>query len=244
MSADLQGRYARQMALPGFGEQAQRRLEESAVLVVGAGGLGAPVLTYLAGAGVGRIGIADGDRVSAGNLNRQFLFEERDIGHSKALCAARRLRRLNSSIRITPHPEALTAETAADTLSGYRLALLCLDSIAARKLVNRAAVALGIPCVEGAVAGRQGSMFCYLPGQTACYECLARHVQGGAQQVPVLGAMAGVVGSHMALAAIDILLQGAQAPALGRLVTFNGATHESASLPVERDSCCPVCGAV
>jgi len=134
-------RYERQLILPEIGQQGQAKLESASILVVGAGGLGAPVLQYLAAAGVGHIGIIDGDVVSESNLNRQILYGGQDIGKQKATQAAKRLQYLNDNIKVTPMPIMLTDENSVEIISDYDLLVLCLDSLKSRKIANRGCVA-------------------------------------------------------------------------------------------------------
>jgi molybdopterin/thiamine biosynthesis adenylyltransferase/rhodanese-related sulfurtransferase len=155
---DEQIRYSRHFVLPGFGEHGQRQLKKAGVLVVGAGGLGAPVLYYLAAAGVGRIGIADPDNVSLSNLQRQILFTTNDIGKNKALTAAERLADLNPHITIEPIPESVTVLNAIAIISRYDIVVDATDNFPARYLLNDACVLAGKPLVYGSVFRFEGQV--------------------------------------------------------------------------------------
>ena len=144
-------RYARQIALPEIGPEGQAKLRQSRALVVGAGGLGSPALLYLAAAGVGVLGVADSDTASASNLNRQILYSENDLGTAKTDAALDRLRRLNSDLTIVTHPVRLTTANAAAIIAEYDVIVDCVDSLAARSLINHAALAAGRDVVEAGI---------------------------------------------------------------------------------------------
>ncbi len=159
-------RYQRQLIIPELGEEGQLRLKRAAVIVIGAGGLGSPLLLYLAGAGVGRIGIVDHDEVSISNLQRQILYTTDDITRAKATVAAERLSRLNPSIEVAAMPVRLIEENAASLLTGYDIAVDCTDNFHTRYIISDATLRAGIPMVYGAVTGFMGqvSVFNYRGG--------------------------------------------------------------------------------
>ena len=174
MNLDQQRRYARQIMLPELGEAGQQRLREARVLVVGAGGLGASVLTYLAAAGVGTLGIIDPDRVELSNLARQIIHETGDIGRLKVESASDRIAELNPDVRVIPYPFALTAENARAVMGEYHLIVDGCDNFATRLAVNAACVALGIPLVSAAIAGWEGQLASFAPHrapEAGCYQC-------------------------------------------------------------------------
>ena len=186
------------MLLPELGEAGQEKLAASSVLVCGCGGLGSPALLYLAAMGIGRLGLLDGDVVSYSNLNRQVLYGRSDVGRRKAETAAERIRFLNPDIKLDVHAEYLTGDNALSLLSGYDLALDCLDNFPARFILNDACIALGIPFIHGGVNRLQGQTMTVIPGQTTCLRCL---FPGGAEDAPdtndkaIIGATAGVIAS-------------------------------------------------
>ncbi len=197
-------RYIRQTMLPEIGESGQRKLQNAKVLVVGAGGLGSPAILYLAAAGVGTIGIADGDTVSITNLNRQILYTEKDLETSKAECAAEKLRHINSEITVIVHNEFVTEQNARQIISPYDVVLDACDNAATRYLISDITAALGKPYVYGAISGFEGqvSVFNVSPHT---YRSLWPDEQAMLQIEPnkgVLGVTAGVVGTLQASEAI------------------------------------------
>lgn len=151
-------RYDRQTMLPEIGEAGQKLLKEAKVLIVGVGGLGSPIALYLAGAGVGCIGLVDDDVVSISNLQRQVLYSEKELGKPKAMCAAERLAALNSEITVRPYPTRLTKENANDIISEYDMVVDGCDNFATRYLINDCCVRLGIPYIYGAICGFEGQV--------------------------------------------------------------------------------------
>jgi adenylyltransferase/sulfurtransferase len=203
--------YSRQIALRDVGEAGQAKLQAARVLVIGAGGLGVPVLNYLAGAGVGTIGIAEGDSVDASNLHRQPLYSLSDVGKPKADLAAQRLRALNPAIEIRTH-ERIVAANAAQLLSGYDLVVECSDNFATKFLVNDAAVQAGKPAIFASIYQYEGQLQVYRPDiDSACMRCLWPEATrdglvGNCAEAGVLGPVPGVLGSLQALEALKLLL--------------------------------------
>ena len=190
--------------LPEWSEAAQRALGDASVLVVGAGALGSPVATYLAGAGVGRLGIVDDGDVELSNLHRQHLHFTPDLGVAKAHSAAAKLGFLNPEIVVEPYQAAFNAAM----VEGQDLVVDCTDSFEARYAVNAACCAAGVPLVEGGVVGLSGLVMAIRPGETACYRCAFPHAPEGAAscaEAGVLGPAAGVIGSLQALEALKLL---------------------------------------
>jgi molybdopterin/thiamine biosynthesis adenylyltransferase len=203
-------RYSRQLVLPQWSEAAQLALRDASVLVIGAGALGSPVALYLAGAGTGRLGIADSDAVELSNLHRQLLHFSPDVGAPKAHSAAAKLRFLNPEIEVVPYEVRFEAANAAGLLHGHDLVVDCSDSFATRYAVNAACCEAGIPLVEGGVVGAAGLVMSIRPGETACYRCaFPEPPPAGSEptcaQAGVLGPAAGVIGSLQALEALKLL---------------------------------------
>ena len=197
-------RYSRQLVLPEWSEAAQRALGDASVLVVGAGALGSPVATYLAGAGVGRLGIVDDGDVELSNLHRQHLHFTPDLGVPKAHSAAAKLGFLNPEIVVEPYQAPFNAAM----VEGQDLVVDCTDSFEARYAINAACCAAGVPLVEGGVVGLSGLVMAIRPGETACYRCAFPHAPAGAAscaEAGVLGPAAGVIGSLQALEALKLL---------------------------------------
>jgi molybdopterin/thiamine biosynthesis adenylyltransferase len=234
-------RYSRQLVLPQWSEAAQRALGDASVLVVGAGALGSPVATYLAGAGVGRLGIVDEGAVELSNLHRQHLHFTPDLGVPKAHSAVAKLGFLNPDIVIEPYQAAF----APAMLEGQDLVVDCTDSFAARYAVNAACCAAGVPLVEGGVVGMRGLVMAIRPGDTACYRCaFPQAPPPGAvptcAQAGVLGPAAGVVGSLQALEALK-LLAGLDATLTDAFLQVDLATLDFLRVTVRRRDDCPDC---
>jgi molybdopterin/thiamine biosynthesis adenylyltransferase len=235
-------RYARHLVLREIGGPGQQKLKAAKVLVVGVGGLGAPAALYLAAAGVGMLGLLDPDQVSLSNLQRQVLYSLADVGRDKVLSAGERLSQLNPEIEIEPIPRALTPGNARDLVRGYDLVLDGTDDFATRFAVNAACVAEGKPLVSGAI-GRWSGQVGVFAGRP-CYQCLAPEIPPDAEtcaMVGVVGALAGVVGSMMALEAIKVIT-GAGESLRSRLWIYDGLDGESRTVRLSADPACPVCG--
>lgn len=151
-------RYDRQTILPEIGEEGQKKLLDTKVLIVGVGGLGSPIALYLAGAGVGCIGLVDDDVVSISNLQRQVLYSEKELGKSKAICAAKRLSALNSEIKVQPYSTRLTEDNARDIIREYDMVVDGCDNFATRYLINDICIEQGKPYIYGAICGFEGQV--------------------------------------------------------------------------------------
>lgn len=205
---DISKRYIRQTMLPQIGEAGQAKLLGRSALVVGAGGLGSPILYYLAAAGVGRIGIVDDDRVSVSNLQRQILFAEGDLGKNKAEQAERRLKLLNSNTHIEVYPHRLTSECAENIACDYDLIIDATDNLATRYLLDDTARTLGKPYLYGAVEGFVGQCGIFHVEGSSGYRDLFPEfdVEADARPIGIVGAVAGSLGAIMATEAIKVLL--------------------------------------
>ena len=229
-----------------MGEDGQRRLKASSVIVIGAGGLGIPASVYLAAAGVGRIGIVDHDRIERSNLHRQTLYSEADVGKSKAVVAGERLRLVNPHVSITPYEVKLDSSNALGLLEGYDVIVDCTDNFPARYLINDASVILRKPDVYASVFRFDGQVSVFDARRGPCYRCLfpepppPASVQDCAV-AGVLGALPGMMGSLQAMQAVMLAL-GEGEPLVGRLVLFNGADMTFSELRVRKNPDCPVCG--
>lgn len=218
-------RYARHFQLPGFGEEAQRRLRSASVLVVGAGGLGSPAIQYLAAAGVGRIGIADFDRVERSNLHRQVLFGEADLGKSKSAVACERVRMLNPNVVADDIAEQITEANAREIIEPYDVVLDGTDNFATRYVLNDASVFLDKPLVHGSVYRNEAQVSVFGGSGGPCYRCLfpdppPPHLVPSCAEGGVLGILPGIVGSLQALEVIK-LLAGIGEPLRGRTLQFD-----------------------
>ena len=239
-------RYGRQLALPEWGLAQQAALREARVLVVGTGALGSPVALYLAGAGVGRLGILDDDAVELSNLHRQLLHFTPDVGVSKAESAAAKLRFLNPDIVIEPYQVRLEPANAGALVEGQDLVVDCSDAFATRYAVNAACCAARVPLVEAGVSGFTGLVMSVRPGETACYRCAfpAEPADApGCAEAGVLGPAAGVVGSLQALEALRLLggLEGALVDGFLQIDLLGAAFVR---VRTTRRPGCPDCGAL
>lgn len=242
----LHPRYRRQRSLPEVGEEGQRKLQRASVLVVGAGGLGSPASLYLAAAGVGRIGIAEFDRVDVTNLHRQILYDDSDIGARKLEAACARLGALNPTIEIVPHAGRIDAQNAAAWIEGYDLVLDGSDNFGTRYLVNDACFFARRPCVHGSVYRFEGQLSIFATADGPCYRCLFPEPPGEGS-VPncaeggVLGVLPGIVGTLQATEAIKWLL-GRGRSLVGRLLLVDALELEFRELSLVRNPDCPLCG--
>lgn len=250
---DIQ-RYSRQLLLPQFGTGSQKRLKASSALIVGLGGLGAPASLYLAGAGVGTLGILDrpDDAVEMSNLHRQILYTTADTNTtSKTLLTAQHLRARNPHVNIVTHEtEPLTAKNAVSLANSYDIVLDCTDNVLTRYLLGDACAISRTPLISGAAIGLSGQL-CVLSSSpdTPCYRCLfpqppPPHCVGSCDAAGVLGPVPGVIGTLQALEAIKLLARfHSSEPLQGTLLLFDATT--SSFRPVKmrpRVSTCPACG--
>jgi molybdopterin/thiamine biosynthesis adenylyltransferase len=237
-------RYSRQLLLPEFGELSQLALRDANVLVIGAGALGSPVAMYLAGAGVGRLGIADPDAVEISNLARQHLHFTPDEGTPKAESAAAKLRFLNPEILVEAYQVRVEETNVRGLVAQQDLVVDCSDSFATRYLVNAACCEAGVPLVEGGVAGWSGLVMAIKPGETACYRCAFPTEPQDAQscaEAGVLGPAAGMIGSLQALEALK-LLTAAAPPLTDAFLQVDLLGIDVLRVAVERRPDCPDCG--
>lgn len=245
MNPDEIKRYARHLVLKDIGGPGQQKLKAATVLVIGAGGLGAPASLYLAAAGIGTLGLMDHDTVSLSNLQRQVLFKTDDVGAPKTKAAARALQTLNPHMALNLH-EGRFDKHAVAVLDGYDLVLDGTDNFAARFAINDACHKKNKPLVSGAAIGFEGQVACFHSHthKTACYRCLVPTMpdEGDTcESVGVIGALTGVIGSMMALEAIKIITN-AGTPLYGRLMIFDGLGGQCRTLTLPPDPACPVCG--
>jgi adenylyltransferase/sulfurtransferase len=239
-------RYVRQVLLPGVGVDGQRRLRDARVLMVGAGGLGAPAAIYLAAAGVGHITLADFDRVELSNLHRQPLYADADIGRPKVEAAEETLRRVNPHVHVEPLAMRLDAENARERVAACDVVLDGCDNLATRHIINRACVTENKPFVYGGIHQFEGQLGVFALNNTACYACLFPEMTEveppcTCAEAGVLGVLPGIVGSLQAAEAIKLIL-GIGEPLAGRLLTCDVLGMRFHALEVPRNPACMVCG--
>ena len=239
-------RYARHITLPDIGGQGQKALKSAKVLVVGAGGLGSPVLLYLAAAGVGRIGVIDADHVSLSNLQRQIIHRDADQDMPKVFSAERAMKAINPHLDIRPYNRALDETIAAELFADYDLIIDGTDQFETRAMINRAAVSAKRPLLAGAISAWEGQITLYDPSAGgACMACVFPNPpQAGmaatCAETGVIGALPGVVGTMMALEAIK-QITGAGQGLLGRMLLYDGLAPETRIVKLKRNTACPVC---
>lgn len=219
-------RYARHLMLEQVGISGQKKLRSSKVLIVGAGGLGAPAALYLAAAGVGTIGIVDDDCVELSNLQRQILHTTEQVGKKKVDSAREMLGKLNPGVAVKTYPVRLTAGNIMELIREYDFILECVDNFPTKFLINDACVIAKKPFCHGGVLGFQGQLMTYVPGQGPCYRCIFEEIPEpgsipSCQEVGILGVMAGVIGSLQGLEALKYLLDMGNL-LTGRMLVFDG----------------------
>lgn len=239
-------RYARQLVLPEIGIAGQERLRRSKVLIVGAGGLGSPAALYLAAAGTGLIGLVDDDSVELSNLHRQILHRGRDVGRPKAESGAETVRALNEHVQVRIHVTRLAVASAADLVADYDLIVDGSDNYPTRYAVNDACAALNKPWVYGSVERFAGQVSVFGLGDGPCYRCLFPEPPepgstASCEQIGVLGAVPGVVGSLQAVEALKCLV-GVGEPLSGRLLQIDFLAGTSHLVDFGRREDCAACG--
>ena len=225
LSPDEIRRYSRHIVLRGVGGEGQQRLKAARVLVVGAGGLGSPVIAYLAAAGIGTLGVVDHDTVSISNLQRQMIHQSAGVGTPKAESAAAFVAALNDHVEFVPHIERVGPDNAARLVAGYDYVLDGTDNFGTRAIVAEAAQMAGIPLVSGAVSMFDGQVTVFIPGGRTFRDLYPDTPDEAdlpaCEVVGVLGAVTGVIGTLMAMEAIK-LITGVGEPLVGRLLLYDG----------------------
>lgn len=240
-------RYDRQIILPQVGSDGQRKLKNSSVLIIGAGGLGSPVALYLAGAGVGKIGIMDADMVSISNLHRQIIHNTESINLNKAESAKLTIQKLNDKITVKAYPYFLTAENAEEIISGYDFIIDAADNFETKFLINDACVILKKPFCHAGIMRFEGQVMTYVPQKSPCYRCIFEEIPEpetipDCSQAGIIGAVAGITGSIQALEAIKYLL-GIRELLTGKMFIMDGLSMKTriAEFAVKNKNC-KVCG--
>ncbi len=236
-------RYDRQIRISQIGEEGQKRLKQACITVAGAGGLGSPVAMYLAAAGVGRLKIIDEDTVETGNLNRQILHGQPDVGQPKTESAKETLTRLNPDIRITVKQTRITGDNAASLLAGCHGIVDAMDNLKTRYILNRTAISMDIPFFHGAVNGFEGQAMTVIPGQSACLNCLHREPteKVAAPVTPVIGVTPGIIGTIQATEVIKFLI-GRGDLLVNRLIRYDGLAMTFNEFGVRPRPDCGHCG--
>ena len=239
-------RYSRHILLPEVGGKGQRKISESRVLVVGAGGLGSPAALYLAAAGVGTLGIVDSDRVDLTNLQRQILHSTKDLGRLKTESAKEKLKALNPDVEIRPYNIRLNSENVMDVIKDYQIILDGSDNFATRYLLNDACYFTGKPLVHGSIFRFEGQVTVFKPGEGPCYRCLFPNppppgLIPDCQEAGVLGVLPGVIGTAQAVETLKLIL-GVGETLVGRLLLYDALSMRFHEVAVKRDPDCRLCG--
>lgn len=238
-------RYSRHIILPEVGGMGQRKLLNSKVLLIGAGGLGSPAALYLAAAGVGTLGIVDFDVVDLSNLQRQILHHVHDVGRPKVQSAVETIRDLNPDVKVIPYNEPLNSSNVKRILAGFDVIVNGCDNFPTRYLTNDACFFLNKPMVDGSIFKFEGQVTVFVPGQ-GCYRCLYPSppppgLVPSCQEAGVFGVLCGVVASIQGIETIKLLL-GLGESLVGRLLFFDALGMEFRQVKIRRDQECPVCG--
>jgi adenylyltransferase/sulfurtransferase len=235
-------RYERQMLIKQIGEEGQKKLSNSTVGIVGAGGLGSPILYYLAAAGVGNLRIVDFDTLDISNLNRQILHNENRIGQNKAESAYQTLRELNSAINILHLGKKISESNIEEVFSGCDLLIDAVDNIETRLLINKFSIETKIPAIFGAVEGYEGYFYFYNPKseEAPCYTCyFPNSINAEKKKIPIIGATAGVIGAWQASESIKYLTGQKME---NQLVSIDLKNNYIQKIPLKKRLDCPECG--
>ncbi len=239
-------RYSRHLIMKQIGLKGQKALLEAKVLVIGAGGLGSPVLAYLAAAGVGTLGIADGDVVSLSNLQRQILYTTEDIGKRKVECAKDHLSAMNPDVSFECYDYFISPNNIMEVIAPYDIVVDCVDSFAAKYMINDACVLAKKPFIHGGIIGFSGQVLTYLPG-TACFRCFfpdppSKEAAPTCAEAGVVGVTPGLVGSLQAAEVVKFIT-GSGELLTNTLLMVHADDMDFARLEISgRDDMCPVCG--
>lgn len=238
-------RYSRHIILKEVGVKGQKKLLGGSVLIIGAGGLGAPAAMYLAAAGVGKIGIADADVVDLSNLQRQVIHTTDDIGKPKVESAAETMKAINPDVEVVTYQEFISSYNIMDIIKDYDFVLDGTDNFPAKFLINDACVMAKKPFCHAGIIRFQGQLMTYVPGEGPCYRCVFKNpppkdAVPTCKQAGVIGAMAGVIGCLQAMEAVKFFT-GAGELLTGKLLTYNALTNDFRKINLPKDDDCAVC---
>jgi sulfur-carrier protein adenylyltransferase/sulfurtransferase len=245
LTAEQRDRYSRHVLVPEVGLEGQMKLLDAKVLLLGAGGLGAPAALYLAAAGVGTLGIVDDDVVDLSNLQRQVIHRTDGIGTPKVDSAEAAIKALNPDVNVVKYQTRIDASNIMEIIEGYDIVLDGVDNFPTRYLLNDASVRLKIPVVSAAILGFEGQLSVFAPYEGPCYRCLFRQPPP-AELAPscgangVLGVLPGTMGMLQATEVIKLII-GAGDPLIGRLLMYDALAATTTELKVRRDPECPIC---
>lgn len=233
-------RYARQMILPGIGREGQKKLKTARVLVAGIGGLGSLSSLYLCAAGIGELSVVDAGRVQPSDLNRQILYDEKDIGEPKVIAANKRLSGMNSDVKVISVFDEIKAETAAPLLNGIDVLVDGTDNFRTRFILNRTCYQRKIPFVYGGVFGLKGSATTVIPGQTPCLNCFLAKDEETRLPIPAIGPIVGMIATIQAMEVLKFIL-GLGELLAGELLLLDGGRMSFRKMTIKKREDCPVC---
>jgi adenylyltransferase/sulfurtransferase len=236
-------RYNRQMMIKGWGVEGQVKLKKARVVVVGSGGLGSPILIYLAAAGFGEIVVVDKDKFELSNLNRQILGWEKDVGTAKSISAAEKLKSMNSDISILPRVIEISQENVEDIIDKADIVVDALDNWDTRFTVNKACVEKRIPFVHAGIYGLSGQVTTIIPGKGPCLRCIIPRKPKDAGVFPVVGVTPGLFAMIEVMEVFKIII-GFGEPLVGKILVFNGEDMSFNKFDVSRNPVCTVCGSI
>ena len=232
-------RYSRQIMIPGFGTEGQKKLKMARVLIAGMGGLGSPIALYLAAAGVGNMRLIDMDEVDLSNLNRQILHWDEDVGKEKVRSALEKLRKVNSSVKFDVVNTKIDEENVWDLTAKHDVLIDALDNFQGRHLLNKAAIKHGVPLIHGAVYGYEGRLLTLFPGKTACLECVFPFVPPS-KIFPVLGTTPGVIAALQSTEAIKYIT-GTGVNLTDEMLIYDGEMMKFDRVRISRNPNCKSC---
>ncbi len=244
LSEEQLKRYRRQLIIKDIGEEGQKKLLETKVLIIGAGGLGSPVALYLGAAGIGKLGLVDSDRVELSNLQRQIIHNMDSVGVPKVDSAKNVLSQLNKDVCVESYNLFINEENAESIILDYDIVVNAVDNSNTRYIVNRVCCKLKKPLIEGAIFNFDGYVTTIIPGETACYECIyERQEDDEKSEIGVIGALPGVIGSLQAMEVIKYSLN------LGKLLKnellcYSALNASFRRIKLERNVKCKICGSI
>ncbi len=233
-------RYDRQMRISGWGEEDQKKLKQSKVVIMGVGGLGCPASIYLGAAGIGNLVLVDKENSELSNLKRQILHWQKDIGKPKVLSAKEKIGELNPEIKVEALKTEITEQNIDELASGATVIVDAMDNFKVRFMINEVSVKRGIPFIHAAIYGFQGQMTTIVPGKGPCLKCIFPVAPPEAERFPVAGVTPGMLGILQAAEAIKLIL-GIGEPLIGRLLFFDLEDMTFITCEAKGDSNCPVC---
>jgi adenylyltransferase/sulfurtransferase len=239
-------RYSRHIILTEVGGKGQKKIRDAKVFIVGAGGLGSPAALYLAAAGIGTLGIIDGDVVDLSNLQRQVIHHTSDLNRPKVLSAKEKIEALNPDVQVITYHHLLNSQNAMDIIKDYDLILDGTDNFPAKFLINDAAVFARKPLIHGGILRFVGQVFTIIPHETACYRCVFNSppppgLIPSCQEAGVIGVLAGMIGTIQATEALKLIL-GIGKTLSNRLLTYDAHKMEFREIKLKKNPKCPVCG--